>query len=186
MLRWMTTPLLVIFFTSFFGLNWNLSFATAIFETSPPMGSKVVYENCGDAFFVFERANTQDRSDPLVINFSIAGASSATSGDDFTALPNSVTIPAGAASFSLSVNIISDNEEEGNENLIITPSANCQCTLPFDELLIVEIDPLVVEFEVQQICAGDFIELVPIIDGGLPDYEYSWSNGSSRSTINSY
>ncbi|MEL6924164.1 MAG: hypothetical protein AAFO94_08960, partial [Bacteroidota bacterium] len=152
--------------------------------TSQAMDSKVVYENCpSEAFFVFERSDQQDRSEPLIINFSIAAASTATPGEDFDNLPTSITIPAGAASVTLPVNIIADNEEESNESLVLSPANDCQCTMPFNELLIAEVDPLEVELLSTRICAGEFVELVPIVDGGLPDFSYSWSNGATTPTI---
>lgn len=59
---------------------------------------------------------------PLTVNFTVSG--SATSSVDYAAIGNSVVIPAGSASATLSVNVINDTFYEGNETVVVTLSAN--------------------------------------------------------------
>ena len=54
----------------------------------------------------------------LVVNFTTAGTASA--GSDFTALSGSVTIPAGAASATIALDVLDDNVVESTETVVVT------------------------------------------------------------------
>src|SRR5262249_15605327 len=58
----------------------------------------------------------------LTVNFTVGGT--ATNGADYTAIPVSVTIPAGQASATVTVSPIDDLLAEGNETVILTLAAN--------------------------------------------------------------
>ncbi|BCU78329.1 hypothetical protein llg_30440 [Luteolibacter sp. LG18] len=58
----------------------------------------------------------------LTVNYSVTGT--ATSGSDFTALPGSVTIPAGASSVDIPVATVNDNASETNETVVVTLASN--------------------------------------------------------------
>lgn len=68
------------------------------------------------ARFVIQRTGARDL--PLTVNLLIAG--SATPGEDYLALPTTVTIRAGRAKASLYVRPINDSQFEGNETVRIT------------------------------------------------------------------
>ena len=61
-----------------------------------------------------------DRALPAAatVNYTVSGT--ATSANDFTALPGSITIPAGQTSVSLPVTVLDDNTIEGDETIIVT------------------------------------------------------------------
>lgn len=59
-----------------------------------------------------------DLSNPLTVGYVVGGT--ATSGVDFKELPDSLTIPAGEASASITVTALNDTELEGDESVAIT------------------------------------------------------------------
>lgn len=65
--------------------------------------------------------------DDLVINYTANG--SATSGDDFTPLPQAVTIAAGQSNAQLAVNIINDDKVETDETLTLSLQAAANYSL---------------------------------------------------------
>ena len=75
--------------------------------------------------FTFTRAGST--ASALTVNFARSGT--ATSGSDFTALPTSITIPAGQASANLTVTPLQDTLNEGTETVILTLSANAAYTV---------------------------------------------------------
>jgi hypothetical protein len=70
----------------------------------------------------FTISRTGDLSAPLLVKYNVSGSAGANA--DYTKLPASVTIPAGAASITLTVNPIDDTAVEGSETVIVTLSAN--------------------------------------------------------------
>ncbi|MFD0893583.1 DUF1349 domain-containing protein [Luteolibacter ambystomatis] len=58
----------------------------------------------------------------LTVNYTVGGT--ATAGGDYTALPGSVTIPAGASSADIPVTSINDSASETNETVVVTLSTN--------------------------------------------------------------
>ncbi len=66
----------------------------------------------------FTVARTGDVTDALVVNYSVSGT--ATSGSDYTALPGTVTIPAGAPSAQILVEPIDDTVAEPDETVVAT------------------------------------------------------------------
>ena len=63
----------------------------------------------------FTISRTGDVSQPLSVDFSVAG--SATPGDDYTALPTHVDFTAGMSVFILDVVPVNDDDDEGNETV---------------------------------------------------------------------
>src|SRR5437879_4205543 len=70
----------------------------------------------------FTVSRTGGTASALTVQYSLGG--SATYGIDYQSLPNSVTIPAGAASAIVTVTPIDDTEVEGDETVILTISAD--------------------------------------------------------------
>ncbi|WP_443943537.1 Calx-beta domain-containing protein [Pedobacter sp. AW1-32] len=68
----------------------------------------------GEFTFTLSNVSTTDTR----VSFSISG--SATSGADYTALPTTITIPAGQKSITLPVPVLNDNVVEGTETVILT------------------------------------------------------------------
>ncbi|MEO5573899.1 MAG: JDVT-CTERM domain-containing protein, partial [Gammaproteobacteria bacterium] len=68
----------------------------------------------------FTLSRSGDISTPLTVNYIISGGT--LNGSDYTALPTSMEIPAGATSVTFTVTPIDDNSSEGPETLILTVS----------------------------------------------------------------
>ncbi len=66
----------------------------------------------------FMVTQSAESSTDTVISYLVSGT--ATSGDDFTALSGSVTIPAGSTTATINVPVIDDAEAEGAETVIVT------------------------------------------------------------------
>jgi len=75
---------------------------------------------------------------PLTVNYTVAGT--ATPGTDFSALPGSVTIPAGAASAGITITALNDTETEGDELVAITllGSPNYNVGLPGSGVVVIQ------------------------------------------------
>lgn len=72
----------------------------------------------GDTTLEFTVTRTGDLSQPLTVQYTTGG--NATSGSDYTALSGSVVIPASLASAVIPVQVLADNEIEGDETLTLT------------------------------------------------------------------
>src|SRR5690606_19369248 len=116
-----------------------------------------------------------------VVQFSISGT--ATAGVDYTALPSSITIPAGEMSVTLGVDALLDFTPEGDETIIITlTNTECSCTPstpPSATAIIQDNDtPLSVNTSGSiTICEGQTASLTAIPGGSLGPYQVDWDNG---------
>lgn len=72
---------------------------------------------------------TRTGSTAAALTVSLTASGTATAGADYTALPVTVTIPAGADSATLTVTPIDDTTDEGSETVIATISANSSYTI---------------------------------------------------------
>ncbi|RYD35932.1 MAG: hypothetical protein EOP85_18625, partial [Verrucomicrobiaceae bacterium] len=72
----------------------------------------------GDTTLEFTVTRTGDLSQPLTVQYTTAG--DATLGSDFATLSGSVVIPASMASAVIPIQVLSDNEIEGDETLTLT------------------------------------------------------------------
>ena len=61
---------------------------------------------------------TNPSATPTVITYTVAGT--ATEGNDYTAIPRTITIPAGATTATITVPVLADAVVEGTENVVIT------------------------------------------------------------------
>lgn len=71
---------------------------------------------------LFTVTRTGDLTDALTVSYAISSSSTAVAGTDYTALPGTVTIPAGQASATISVTPIDDTIYEGTRTLGVTLS----------------------------------------------------------------
>jgi len=72
-------------------------------------------------------SRTGPTTSALTIPLSITGT--ATNGTDYTTIPTSITIPAGASTASITVTPLADNLVEGPETVIIAPRTNAAYTI---------------------------------------------------------
>lgn len=71
---------------------------------------------------------------PLTVNFSVDAVSSTASAADYTGLPSSVTIPAGARDATFDISVIPDNLIEGIETLVLQLTPDSTYTLGTPDL----------------------------------------------------
>lgn len=95
-----------------YGLAWY-SQATVTVAASTPVAAEFGPVPGG---FTITRAG--DTTEALLVNFQLGG--SATNGADFSAIPGSVTIPAGASAVQIPVNPLADSLAEGDETVTLT------------------------------------------------------------------
>lgn len=141
-------------------------------------------EGCVSSTFTLTRSGNNINV-PLTVPISVSGT--ATAGVDYTNIPSSVTFPAGQTTVQFTFSAIEDGILEGIETLdlsftLIDPCGNVtqkvvNMTINDVQPLTVNIDPITVE------CAGDAVDLIPIIAGGSGPYTYLWNTGSTDSTI---
>jgi len=152
-------------------------------EASVPgtLNDEVLYEGCTGSIDFIRWGN--DFSTDLDVPFSISTSSTATDGVDATALPFSVTIPAGQWSVSIPITAFEDFITEGTETLIIELTSSCACFNPTLEIEISDLIPIDVNLEDVQICGPGNVSLAPSVSGGVTDYEFLWSDGSTEPTL---
>ncbi|HLP20478.1 MAG TPA: choice-of-anchor L domain-containing protein, partial [Chitinophagales bacterium] len=110
-----------------------------------------------------------------VVHFGIGG--SAINGVDYTAIADSIIIPAGDTIVSLFINPISDGIVEGTERIVISLFTACDA-LPYDSAVLLLIDSFGVDAGLgMTICAGDQAQLNALGLGLV-----NWNNASSLSS----
>lgn len=154
---------------------------TSLEYTQPTVGSFAV-EGCSDAILHINLG--APAALPMTINYTIGGT--ATSGTDYTPIPTSITIPAGATADSIVIHPLTDGLTEDVESVIIVLQSISSCGAAYDSITININDnsPLSIDLSSDTtICANDVATLTAIVNGGLSPYSYNWSNGGSSSTI---
>jgi gliding motility-associated-like protein len=146
--------------------------------------SNVLYENCLEGNFVFERRTLANRARPLKINYRIEGL--AENGTDYEEIPGEITIPVGQRFARLPIKAIADNLPEGAENIrIITEIPTCDCVERDTAQLFLEDQKaaITVSFEEEWACPDQTFQLAPVLVDGLPPYRYTWNTGDTTSFI---
>jgi gliding motility-associated-like protein len=141
-----------------------------------PFGS-ALYEECFNT-------NTITFTIPVAqasgYTFNVTWSGTATSGVDYSALPTSITIPAGQTSVSLPINVFTDGITEGVETI--------NCTYPISVCetgnAIINIDdaaPLTVNAGPDtDVCGGGSATLSATSANGNGTVSYSWNNGGGN------
>jgi hypothetical protein len=147
----------------------------------PSTNSDQTFEGCSDAYFLFQRFGAE-LNNPMTVELSIASSSTANQGQDFAALPSSVTFGPGETSVVLPVIVIEDAVMEGEESLTLELESACSCNTTFSTLFIQDNPPLEGSLNSLDVCEGESVTLAPEIYGGLPPYTFLWSTGASSPT----
>ncbi|GJM30675.1 MAG: hypothetical protein DHS20C17_33100 [Cyclobacteriaceae bacterium] len=142
----------------------------------------IVYEGCNNGFFDFERKST-NLNEEVVVHFSIASSSTAVAGQDYLAIPDSVIIPAGAATFRLPIIVLTDNINNEMDVLTIDLYEACNCEGASASLNIFDAPPLQLFMSDITVCDGSPANIAPLVIGGIPGYTYSWNDGSSEPSL---
>lgn len=158
----------------------------ATVEAVIPSGDMAT-EGCSEAQFVFTRRGGINDGD-VIITFEVSGASTATEGEDFAPLPGTVTIPNGLLQGIVPVEVFADGILEGTETIIIEINSvicgNLCQAIEIAELQIEDGNPLIIDFEPPPSCQEGPVSLAPNVSGGIGDYTFMWSDGSSGTSLN--
>lgn len=90
-------------------------------EVSITATKATVAEDAAERTLNFKVTRSGNTTAALLVNYTVSGT--ATSGSDFTALPGTVTIPAGAASVEIAVPVLGDSVNEPDETLTLALAA---------------------------------------------------------------
>lgn len=152
--------------------------ASQLVSIQPAYNFPNAVEGCTGSQFVFSIPAALPTA--TTINFTVGGT--ATSGQDYVALPNSVTIPAGQTSVTLPVNVLSDGVTEGSETIVITLQATTCSSQPFS-MTIVDATPITVSATGASMCQGGGpVIITSNATGGNGTISYSWSNGAGNNS----
>ncbi len=150
--------------------------APPLVNVQPAYNFPNAVEGCTGSQFVFSIPAALPTA--TTINFTVGGT--ATSGQDYVALPNSVTIPAGQTSVVLPVNVLSDGLTEGAETIVITLQASTCGTQPFS-MTIVDPTPISVSAIGNAMCQGSGpVTISSNAAGGNGAVSYIWDNGAGN------
>ncbi len=142
-------------------------------------GVSGVYEGCEVGSFVFRRLPGASNAAALTVGYSVSGT--ATPGVDYTALPGTVTIPAGQDSVVVNIQGILDYTPEGTETVILDlAGGGCSCTAPPSvSMAILDNDtPLSLTTSgTNTICLGESVTLTANTSGSIEPYTSGWDNG---------
>ena len=139
-----------------------------------------IYEGCADAWFIFRRVDGANNTNALTADFTISGT--ATPGVDYTALPTSITIPAGQDSIIVPINVALDFITEGSESITVTlQDPPCACEAPGSatvNILDNDIALSVTTTGTTTICLGQSANLTATPVGSQGPYTTGWNNGA--------
>lgn len=150
----------------------------------PNREDTIAYENCADGQFVFSRPPNSNRNEPLVVDFIIDNASSATEGIDFQAVERSVTIPVGRNNVILPIETLVDEEVENIETITLELQQICKCEEGSQATLrLADARPPEIDFPLFNACANQAFTVQPQINAGVPPFAYQWSDGSVADSL---
>ncbi|MCB0639467.1 MAG: choice-of-anchor L domain-containing protein, partial [Lewinella sp.] len=134
------------------------------------------YEGCATTSFIFTRADSIADAD-LIVYYDLLPSSTATEGLDFSPIPDSVIIPAGALADTLLIDILSDNLTEGEETIILKLRNPCRCSEGTISVSIIDPVPLqLAPVSDISLCRGDSVLLTALPTGGVGDLAYQWND----------
>lgn len=170
----------------FLGANSFDAASLVTIEGEIDSGDPFATEGCDNASLIFTRENFPIEQ-AVELTYTIADASTATSGVDYEALSGSVTLNAGSNMVTVPIIVIPDELDEGVETIVIELRTSLCGDLCEDvQTVIIEIQdgtPLAVDFSPVPTCGESSTTLSPNIGDGSGDYTFEWSDGSTGSTL---
>jgi CHU_C Type IX secretion signal domain/SprB repeat/Calx-beta domain len=146
--------------------------------------AQTVYEGCDSTAFTFTRLDN-DLTQPLVIPFSIDVSSTATEGVDYQPIAKTVTIPIGATFVKVPINVLSDNQAEGDETIILSVDKSCSCSKAKIAIKIKDKKPLTLSVTDTAFCGtSKSITLSPTVKNSIGKVTYAWDTGETTNKIN--
>lgn len=143
-----------------------------------------VYENCLEGEFVFLRNRLLEEDGEVLINYTIGGT--ATMGDDFEVIPDSILIAANSIQTRIPINVIPDDIVEGRESIeIVIESITCECIQRDTAILFIEDakDFIGVNFDETSVCVGQEFTFGPEVEAAIEPVRYLWNTGETTATI---
>lgn len=141
------------------------------------------FEGCDDAYFLFKRSNNSSTAFDLPVNYTLSTVSTATVGEDFQPLSGAIIIPAGSTSTLMPVSIINDGIDEPVENIVLELDIPCACFTDTARMYIADGPPMSVSLPDAYVCENSSTPISPLITGGIPDYTYLWSDGTTGASM---
>lgn len=151
------------------------------------LGAGELIEGCSSAGFIIER---DDTTTALTVGISTSG--SATNGIDYNFIPDSITIPVGVSTDTITIFPIEDVFIEGNETVEFSVIVENPCEDDYDtttaSLTIVDYLPMGINVgDSLNLCDeyGEYGTLWAEVGFGLPPYDYYWepTNYANNDTI---
>ncbi len=163
--------------------SFNIGGTVAISPKVTNTNENIALEGCSDAFFVFERSETENIDKALTVNFKIAPSSTAVETIDFERLPRAITIPPREQLVKLPVHFLNDGIAEPPKHLTIELDIPCACYIGTATLQVQDAPGVQIELLSTDVCKNASALLKPIITGGTPPYRYRWSNGALTESL---
>ena len=166
--------------------SFKIGGAVGLSAVSSINPDNLVNEGCSDGYFLFQRLDQLTLNEELEVDILISDASTAESGVDFEAFPQTITIPAGELSTILPVETFDDGLEEPIESIIVELDIPCACYSDTAKLFLADSPELLLDLPDLVICSENGGQLVPQVEGGISGYSYQWSNDSTSSSVHVY
>ncbi|GAB5551095.1 MAG: hypothetical protein Sapg2KO_06860 [Saprospiraceae bacterium] len=144
----------------------------------------LLYEDCLEGNFVFERINQANRMSPLLVNYQINGT--ARNGEDFLSIDQQIIIQGGEDFARLPIKAIQDSFEEEIETIeIVTEVPSCDCIERDTAVLRIadQKSNLEVSFDEELACIGQTFNLEPQLLNAIPPLVYQWNTGDTSSAL---
>tara|TARA_B110001452_G_scaffold41104_1_gene31519 strand:+ start:157 stop:1857 length:1701 start_codon:yes stop_codon:yes gene_type:complete len=144
----------------------------------------ILYEGCNSAFFNFER---QDTIGDFTVRFDFLGT--ATIGQDYDYVPDSLTIPSGQLRDTLFINPILDSILEATETVVLTvyyEKCSGQLDTSIATLYISDYAPLRISIpDSLNFCSrlGEVVTINSNLSGGLQPIYVNWSDGTELDSV---
>lgn len=154
----------------------------ATLNHQPYGNNTTMAEGCTQATVTFTRNGniSSAASYPLIVS------GTATPGTDCDPLPNVVNFPAGASTSTLVIDAYQDAIPEGDETLRMSIVDSGACNVDSSSVLLTirDVAPMSISGQNDTLwCAGSDITINATVSGGLPAYQYNWSNGGNSASI---
>ncbi len=160
--------------------SFNAGGAAYVTSQIPSIGS---IEGCTESSFLFHRTNAETIDEEIVVHYNISDLSTATAGEDYIPIPDSVIIPAGELFIELPIQIHKDDLIEGQEHLIMELESACSCADLSINLPMTDYIPFTAASQTTSICGAQDFTITPNIDGGIGQLQYHWSTGDTTAEL---